>query len=244
MTEPRSGARAKAGTQDATETAAPPTYVDFLCFRVDRAFRQLTRPERAEAVLEFVRYVKEPGVPVEVRPYTALGFRSDCDFFLWLIAKDLESFQGFMTGLLRTSLGRYLESTYTWPGVTKTSVYSRSHKQHFELGPSKSRYLFIYPFTKTHAWYQLPLERRREMMAVHNEIGHHFPDVLINTCYQFGLGDHDFMLAFECDDPKDFSDLVQRLRETEARVYTTTDIPLMPGIRQTIEELVASLALA
>ncbi len=227
----------------AAKAALPaPTYVDFVCLRVDPGFRRLNHGERAEAVIEFVRFVKDSGV--EARPYLTLGFRSDCDFFLWLIAKDLESFQGFMSGLLRTALGKWLHVAHSWVAVTKPSVYSKSHKQHFELGPSANRYLFIYPFTKTHAWYQLPIEKRREMMGIHNEVGHQFPGVLINTCYQFGLGDNDFMLAFECDDPREFSDLVQRLRETEARIYTTTDIPLIPGTKQTIEELAASLALA
>ncbi len=237
----------KAATQTepsgAKENLPPPTYVDFLCYSIDPAFRRLPKTERADAVLEFVRNVKE-ATGVEVRPFLTVGFRSDCDFFFWVIAKDLENIQRFATGLLRTTIGRYLTTRYAWVAVTKPSVYSKSHKQHFELGPMTAKYLFIYPFTKTHEWYQLPIEKRRGMMSTHNEVGHQFPGVLINTCYQFGLGDHDFMLAFECDDPKEFSDLVQRLRETVARVYTVTDIPLMPGVRQSIDEMVSGLALA
>lgn len=237
MSDPQGPRSAQASGVQAT-----PTYVDFVCFRVDPAFRRLDSRERTEAVAEFVRSVRDAGL--EVRPYLTLGFRADCDFFLWVIAKDMEQFQPFMTALLRTHLGRHLETRYAYVAVTKPSAYFKSHQQHFERGPSTSKYLFIYPFTKTHAWYQLPQEKRREMMTAHNEVGHGFPGVTINTCYQFGLGDHDFMLAFECDDPKEFSDLVQRLRETEARLYTTTDVPLIPGVRQTIEELLAALALA
>jgi chlorite dismutase len=239
-----SKAGAQAETAGGKPAAATPTFVDFLCYSVDPAFRRLPQAERADAAIEFVRFVKGTGKDVDVRPFLTLGFRADCDFFLWTISKDLENLQHFASGLLRTSLGRHLVTRHAWVAVTKPSVYSKTHQQHFELGPMTAKYLFIYPFTKTHAWYQLPLEKRRAMMGVHNEVGHQFPGVLINTCYQFGLGDHDFMLAFETDDPKEFSDLVQRLRETEARVYTTTDVPLVPGIRQSPEELVAGLALA
>jgi len=234
----------QAAQHAASPAPATPTFVDFLCYTVEPSFRRRPSAERRAAVDEFVAAVKR-GVPgVEVRPHLTMGFRADCDFFFWLISKEMETFPAFTAAILGTELGRHLELTHAWPAVTKPSVYSKGHRQHFELGPATAKYLFIYPFTKTHEWYQLPLEKRREMMTVHNEVGHQFPGVLINTCYQFGLGDHDFMLAFETDSPKEFSDLVQRLRETQARVYTTTDIPLIPGVRATIEELVAALALA
>lgn len=239
---PATGAQAAQHTP--TPAPATSTYVDFLCYRIDPAFRRLPLAERAMAATEFARVLREEAPGLEVRPHLTMGFRADCDFFLWCIAKDLQLFQGFAAAVLRTRLGSWLHLTYAWIAVTKPSVYSRAHRQHFEVAPETSKYCFIYPFTKTHAWYQLPIDKRSEMMSSHNELGHQFPGVLINTCYQFGLGDHDFMLAFEADDPRVFSDLVQRLRETASRVYTTTDIPLMPGTRQTPEELIESLALA
>ncbi len=127
--------------------------------------------------------------------------------------------------------------------MTKSTPYSRAHEQHFEIAPQTAKWLFLYPFTKTHEWYQMPFEQRREMMVQHNEIGHQFPGVLINTCYSFGLGDSDFLLAFEADDPKEFSDLVQKLRESKARPYTANDVPLLPCRKVTPQELVEALAL-
>jgi len=43
------------------------------------------------------------------------------------------------------------------------------------------------------------------------------------------LGDQDFVLAFETDQPAAFEDLVQRLRETEASRYTVRDTPFILG---------------
>ena len=53
-------------------------------------------------------------------------------------------------------IGAYLVEEYVFLGMTKPSPHFASHQQHFERGPSTERYCFMYPFTKTHAWYQLP----------------------------------------------------------------------------------------
>jgi len=233
----------ESGKETKVEAPSPPSFVDFLCYRIDPAYRRLDAPRRAAAASEFTRLLVRPGSPLEIRPYLTAGFRTDCDFFLWLIAKDPLEFPRFVTELWKTEIGKHLVATHAFLAVTKPSPYLPGHLQHFERGPADDAYCFIYPFTKTHAWYQLTRDKRRDMMKIHNEIGHKFPNVKINTTYQYGLGDYDFMLAFETSDPKEFSDLVQALRETEARVYTVTDVPLIPGVKKTAEELAAALAL-
>jgi chlorite dismutase len=220
-----------------------PTFVDFLCYRVDPAFRRLDPARRSAAAADFTKLLENPGAGLEARPYLTAGYRTDCDFFIWLIAKDPAAFPKFVTALWGTDLGRHLVAAHAFIGVTKPSPYLPGHLQHFERGPATDAYCFIYPFTKTHAWYQLPVEKRRDIMKTHNEIGHQFPGVKINTTYQFGIGDFDFMLAFETSDFTEFSNLVQRLRETEARPYTTADTPLIPGLKKTPSELVEALAL-
>jgi len=226
MTLPQTGSDA----ETKAKVQVTPTFVSFLCYRIDPA----TRPrERSRAVAdEFRNLLENPGAGLEVRPYLTAAFRSDCDFFLWLIAKDPALFPGFVSRLWTTDLGRRLVNAHSFLAVTKPSPYLPGHLQHFERGPATDSYCFIYPFTKTHEWYQLPLEKRRDIMKVHNEIGHQFPGVKI-----------DFMLAFETSDMTEFSNLVQRLRETEARPYTAADTPLIPGLKKTAAELVESLAL-
>ena len=239
MTLPQTGPQSQA--QSKVETT--PTFVDFLCYRVDPAFRRLDPARRRAAASEFAQFLENPGAALEVRPYFTAGFRTDCDFFLWLIAKDPGPFPKFVSALWGTDLGRHLVAVHGFLGVTKPSPYLPGHLQHFERGPATDPYCFIYPFTKTHEWYQLPMEKRRDIMKVHNEIGHQFPGVKINTTYEFGIGDYDFMLAFETASFVEFSGLVQRLRETEARPYTVTDVPLIPGVKKTASELVEALAL-
>ena len=207
------------------------TYVDFIFYRVDPAFRRLPMAERRASVDDFLSLLQTPRENLETRTYHLVGLRSECEFLLWHITKDLSEASAFTSDLLRTHLGSYLQAVYTYVAVTKTTPYSKSHAQNFELGPSKCKYIVVYPFTKTNEWYLLPREERVRMMKKHQEVGATFPTVKFNTTYSFGLGDQDFILAFECDEPKDFSDLVQRLRETEARKYTVSDIPFLPSIR-------------
>src|SRR5436305_607903 len=67
------------------------------------------------------------------------------------------------------------------------------------------------------AWRRLPAAERR---------AHQYPSVKLNTTYSFGLDDQEFVVAFETDEPRDFVDLVQALRETEASLYTERDTPI------------------
>ena len=56
--------------------------------------------------------------------------------------------------------------------------------------------------------------------------------VRLNTTYSFGLGDQDFVLAFESDQPEAFEDLIQQLRETKTSLYTVRDTPFILGTLQ------------
>jgi chlorite dismutase len=77
--------------------------------------------------------------------------------------------------------------------MTRRSVYEFLNDPELDdrnrVSPQDSRYLFLYPFVKTRAWYKLPLAERQEMMSEHMRIGREYPDIRINTAYSFGLDD-------------------------------------------------------
>jgi chlorite dismutase len=221
-----------------------PTFVDFLCLALDPTFRRLPQAERQKGIQEFVAQLKAQRTGVTARAYLSIGLRHDTDFFLWAIAKELSGFQGLASGLLKAGLGAYLRLSYSFVAMTRPSVYNPMHIPAFEAGEKPRRYLFLYPFVKSREWYLLPFEKRREMMRGHMAIGEAYPMVRLNTTYSFGLGDQDFVLAFETDQPEAFEDLVQRLRETEASRYTVKDTPFILGtFCPTPEELIAGLGL-
>lgn len=238
--------------ESAHQAAAPaepqipvnPTFVDFLCFRLDPTFRRLLESQRRTGIREFIGELERKRPEVNHRAYCSIGLRHDTDFFLWVAAKDLVPIQGLAADLLKTGLGPYLTLSYTFVAMTRPSVYNPTHLPAFEGGESARRYLFLYPFVKSREWYLLPFEKRREIMRGHMAVGERYPMVRLNTTYSFGLGDQDFVLAFETDQPAAFEDLVQRLRESEASRYTVRDTPFILGhFCERPEELIARLGL-
>ena len=101
---------------------------------------------------------------------------------------------------------------HSYLAMTKPSPYSESEARP-EICTSERRYCIVYPLDKKREWYRLPLEERRRVMAEHIEIGRRYPEITINTAYSFGLDDQEFVVSFECDDPGEFLDLVQELRD-------------------------------
>ena len=218
------------------EIPKDPTFVDFLCFTLDPAFRRLPLLQQHQAQEEFFQVLSRPRADLDLRIYLAIGLRADTDFFLWTIAKDLAPFQAFSAELMQTPLGHYLKMSYVFVAMTRPSQYNPGHIPAFSVpGASEEqkqyRYLFLYPFIKSREWYLLPFEERRRMMRGHMGVGELYPMVRLNTTYSFGLGDQDFVLAFETDEPAAFEDLVQRLRESEASRYTIKDTPFILGQR-------------
>ena len=72
-------------------------------------------------------------------------------------------------------------------------------------------------------------------------MGREYPDVRANTVSAFGLGDYEWLLAFECDDVVRIVDLIRHLRGAEARLYTNNELPFITGIRKPLVEILADL---
>jgi chlorite dismutase len=87
----------------------------------------------------------------------------------------------------------------------------------------------------------LPPQRRRELLAEHGALGRAFPDVRANTTSAFGLGDHEWLLAFEADEIGRIVDLIRKLRSAEARLYTKNELPFITGRRKRLDEIIAAL---
>ena len=230
-------------------------YVNFGFYQVDPGWRRLPKKERDKGKKEFAAVVEEYrqrgiGEDTEgaiVLPYSTMGIRGDCDFFLWRISYSLEALQEMSAELLATGLGNWLTQPYSYFSMTKRSIYLAGHEHEGQadsrgtLVPGQFKYLFIYPFVKTRAWYLLTEPTRMGMMKEHIAIGHKYPRVKLNTTYSFGLCDQEFVLGFESDYPGDFVDLVMELRESEGSGYTLRDTPIFTGVRGTIEHVLDTL---
>lgn len=108
----------------------------------------------------------------------------------------------------------------------------------------RSRYIIVYPFTKSTEWYLSSKEVRQGSMNEHMKIGHAYPQVRQLLAYSFGLDDQDFVVAYETDDLPAFSALVRDLRATDGRRSTVRDTPILTGIHRPIREIVELLGAA
>jgi chlorite dismutase len=230
-----------------SETPLQRQFVNFIFFRVDRAFRALDADLKSQAKREFAEIVARYQGPMFVLPYTTAGLKAGVDFMLWRIGFDIEPFQKMMTEINKSLLGRYLDVPHSYLAMTKHSQYVDEHVHEGQEGrrlrivPGKRPFLFVYPFVKTRDWYLLPMSERQRIMNQHIAIGHKYPRVKINTTYSFGLDDQDFVVAFESDTADEFLDLVQELRETESSKFTARDTPMYTCRRSTMDEILDSI---
>ena len=233
------------GTPSVQETERE--FLKYTFFKVDSQWRRLDDAQRAEHKQQFAAIVEEFSKRMILASYSLVGIRGDADLMFWTISRRLEDFQDFVSRLLASGLGKYLSLPYSYLAITRQSEYLGSHHHEGHEGaslkqrPGKSKYLFVYPFTKKREWYFLSHEERRVAMAEHFKIGHKYPSVKIHTGYSFGLDDQEFVLAFETDKPADFSELVMELRSSEASRYTALEVPLFTCISMDTEEILTLL---
>jgi peroxiredoxin len=230
---------------DATPTNEPPrsTYALYPAFRARDGFRDLSADGLADVVQEVENLYKSFDGRVEVRgTYSTVGFRHDTDLLLWLVGHEVEEVQAFLADFRRTQAGRLTDIAWTFMGVVKPAEFTPDHQPAFVKGVPPRTFLCVYPFVRTPEWYLLPHEERGALLADHGGAGREFPEVLANTTSAFGLGDWEWILAFEADRVESIVDCIRRLRETKARLYTKVEIPFVTGMRKSVADAFADLA--
>jgi chlorite dismutase len=245
MTQPTTAVRPQGAAAGSPQVQRQ--FVSFAFYKLDPAFRRLSDEEKSKARAEFIAIFDQPKQGLICLTYSTLGLKPETDFMLWRISLSADDFQAQSQAMNRSKLGGYLSQPHSFLSMTKRSMYvdkldpfhtpeSRTH-----LIPGKRKYLFVYPFVKTRDWYLLPLEKRQEIMDIHIRVGNEFPSIKLNTTYSFGLDDQDFVVAFETEEPKDFLDLVMKLRETESSKFTERDTPIFTCIQMPMEKVLEQL---
>lgn len=224
----------------------PRQVVRFTFYKLDAQWQLLPRRQREQGKQELRHIYAEHGEKALLRSFGLYGLRPECDFMLWQAAYDLADLQSLHSKIRRGSMGPYLREVYGFLSMTKRSIYvgknaRGAHDPRLVITPDDKKYLFVYPFVKTRAWYKLPLEERKRMMDEHIRVGIQYRDVSINTTYSFGLDDQEFVVAFETDNLSDFLDLVEELRSSEASQYTLRDTPMFTCVAQPLEDILEAL---
>lgn len=250
-------------------TAIPrPTYAAFWLLKARPSWRQLTEAERSAARSEYLTALAVGPEELTLRgAYSLAGYRADADMLLWLHGPEFADVQTLAANLRHTTLGAHLDWAYVYTGAATPAQYDPSHSAAFVQGAAPKRYLSVYPFIKTAEWYLLSFEERRRLMAEHGSVGRRFSvpraevargtgdgavavatreetttgGVLTNTVHSFGLGDQEFVVAFESDDAYEMVRMVETLRATDVRRYTRIDTPIFLGQRKEPADVLADL---
>src|SRR6059058_2554933 len=214
-------------------------FVKYTFLKVDPAWRRLDPEERSRHKREVIAACEDFSQERLLRAFSLVGTRGDADLLLLSQAANLERIHEFHVVLAQSGLMAWCDTPYSFLAMTKPSEYSDESR--LEVRPAHGRYLFVYPFVKTRAWYGLPAPERYRIMQDHIRVGREYPSVDLNTSYSFGLDDQEFVVAFETDNPADFLDLVQRLRTTESSSFTLRDTPTFTCISCSIQRALGAL---
>jgi chlorite dismutase len=213
-------------------------FVHALALGLDPAWRRLPAEERCQTADELVAAVRMES-EVTTYCYSMVGLQAGADLLLWSLAPTFDSVEERSALVLRSGMGKWMAVNESFLGVIQPSQYVKkpTPQEQSLFSGERSRYLVVYPFTKSTDWYLLPSEERQRIMNGHMKIGHAYPEVRQLLAYSFGLDDMDFLVAYETDELPKFGELVRALRATESRLSTVRDTPILTGIHRPIEEI-------
>ena len=212
------------------------TYVYYPVYTRTHSWAQ---PAEDLQLQEYEQILKDFSDRVTVRGiYDCRGFRPAADLMMWWVARSADDIQELAVRLRATALGQNMIHVESFLGVHRPPEFNPQHVPAFMRGEDPRRYICVYPFVRTAEWYLLPAEERGRLLKEHGEMGREFPDVLPNTTSAFGLGNYEWILAFEADELHRIVDCIRRLRDSESRNYVKHETPFYLGIRKSLREAI------
>lgn len=163
--------------------------------------------------------------------YDVSGMRADADLMVWWHADQAETLQAAARALRRTTVGRSLTPSWSALGLHRPAEFNKGHIPAFLAGAEPRGWVTVYPFVRSHEWYLLPDQERRQMLVEHGTMGREHSGVLSNTVAAFALGDYEWLLALEADELHEILDLMRHLRASEARRHVREETPFFSGRR-------------
>jgi len=217
-------------------------FVHALALGLDPSWRRLSRDERCRSAAELAAALGHPS-DVVTHTYSTIGVEAGVDLLVWRLGPALDALEEQNARVLRSGMGAWMEVRHTFVGLIGASQYVRrpTEQEQSLFAGERSRYLVVYPFTKSTDWYLLGQEERQRVMNEHMKTGHRYRQVRQLLAYSFGIDDMDFLVAYETDDLAAFGELVRELRGTESRRSTVRDTPILVGVHRPIEEITRML---
>src|SRR5437660_10876501 len=164
----------------------PRQLVRFTFYKLDPQWQLLEDKKRQQGKQEVLAIFEEYTQGPLMRSFSLYGLRSDCDFMLWQASYAIEDLQRISSKMRRSAIGPYLSESHAFLSMTKRSVYvgknSRgAHDPRLVIKSEDKKYLFVYPFVKTRAWYALSLDELKRMMNENIRVGIAYLCVRLHT---------------------------------------------------------------
>lgn len=190
--------------------------------------------DRAEVIADAQRFfadLEAEGEVVVRGIYDLSGIRAEADVMIWWHATYFEQIQEAFNAFRRSSFGQALEVFWIGVGLHRPAEFNRGHLPAFIMGEEPQDWITVYPFTRSYDWYLLEPDKRRQLLIEHGQAAAEYKDVRANTMSAFSLGDYEWMLAFEAPTLERISDLMHKMRYTEARLHVREELPFFSGRR-------------
>lgn len=228
-------AKPESFAQKAERINSTVTYTQWAVFTVDEPFDE-DAAVRAAAARETLEALDEiEGLTVRGF-YDVAGYRAEADLMCWWYAESPETVQRAYHRFLTTPLGQHLSPYWSNVAVHRQAEFNPRHIPAFLAGEQPRDYLCVYPFVRSYEWYLLPGEERSTILREHGQYAVDYPDVRANTIASFGLGDYEWILAFEADELHRIVDLMRHMRGTKARLHVREETPFFTGPRVELEQ--------
>lgn len=217
-------------------------FVNFMFFRVSPEWRKLDAAAKTACKDEFKGVLDTFREDFLLHTYSLVGFDSKADLMFWRVGRSLDLIQDMTAKLYRTGLGRFIETTDNYLSVTKKMMFVEGpseDRQHVRAGTGK--YNFVYPCAKHRDWYEIPPDERDAMIEENFMVGRKFPNIRIHLTHAFGFNDHEYLISFETDEPKDFLALAEELRQTPSGKLTLRGMPVYTCRKRSIMDCLDAL---
>ena len=202
-------------------------FVNFVFFRVNPDWRKLAPEIKRGAKGEFQSVYDSFRDHFLLFSYSLVGFDSKADLMFWRIGPSMDAIQDMTAKLFRTQIGSYFESVDNYLAVTKQRMFVTGKiEDRWHVNAGEKKYHFLYPCSKEKGWFDKPAAERDALIKENFMIGRRFENIKIHLTHAFGFSDQEYIISFETDEPRDFLELAEELRQTPASKFTLRGMPI------------------
>ncbi len=208
-------------------------------------FAKLGPTAEPDAATTAVRQAEVGGM--QVVAVAVLGHKADVAFMA--LHADLWRLRDFQTSVRRSGL----DIVDSYVSLTELSEYAaglpeetKQARLYPQLPPEGKPAWCFYPMSKRRNpdqnWYELPFERRRELMYEHGATGRTFAGRVVQLITgSTGIDDHEWGVTLFCEHPDDLKEVVYSMRYDEASARYAEFGSFYAGLVAPVEEVLDRL---